>query len=104
MPVVLLWAIELDAIRTTVKLHLSGMGDAISADAVWDAGDLGFGELLLALRTRVSAMPGQVLELVARDAGAYQDIPAWCRVTGNRLLHTDRERATYWIQSRADWN
>ena len=74
----------------------------ILADAVWDAGDLGCGELLLELRKRVRAMPGQVLELIATDPGAYQDIPAWCRVTCNPLLASDQERATYWIRSKTD--
>ena len=31
---------------------------------------------------------GQVLELLADDEGAVEDIPAWCRRTGNDLLET----------------
>jgi tRNA 2-thiouridine synthesizing protein A len=57
------------------------------ADAIWDAGDLACGDLLLQLRGRVEAMrPGQVLHLVARDPGAPEDLPAWCRLTGHTLL------------------
>jgi tRNA 2-thiouridine synthesizing protein A len=57
------------------------------ADEVWDAGDLGCGELVLELRMRLGRMrPGQVLELVARDPGAPADIPAWCRMTGHALI------------------
>ena len=53
----------------------------------WDADDLGCGELVLELRTRVGAMrPGQVLRLIARDPGAPQDLPAWCRMTGHALV------------------
>ena len=56
-------------------------------DTEWDAGDLGCGELVLELRTRLSAMrPGQVLRLTARDPGASQDLPAWCRMTGHTLV------------------
>ena len=56
-------------------------------DTEWDAGDLGCGELVLELRTRLSAMgPGQVLRLIARDPGAPQDLPAWCRMTGHTLV------------------
>jgi tRNA 2-thiouridine synthesizing protein A len=56
-------------------------------DAEWDAGDLGCGDLVLELRLRVGALtPGQVFRLVARDAGAPADIPAWCRMTGHTLL------------------
>jgi tRNA 2-thiouridine synthesizing protein A len=56
-------------------------------DAEWDAGDLGCGDLVLALRGRVQALaPGQVLKLTALDAGAPADIPAWCRMTGHTLV------------------
>ena len=63
------------------------MDPSFQADDVWDAGDMGCGELifLLAQRTR-SLGPGRVLDLVATDLGARHDIPAWCRMTGNALL------------------
>ena len=62
------------------------MGPAVS-DAEWNAGDLGCGELVLELRTRLQAMaPGAVLRLIARDPGAPADIPAWCRLTGHALV------------------
>ena len=55
-------------------------------DATWDAGDLGCGELLILLRGRLAAIPpGGVLRLVARDAAAPVDLPAWSRLTGNPL-------------------
>jgi tRNA 2-thiouridine synthesizing protein A len=58
-----------------------------TVDLEWDAGDLGCGELVLELRTRLDAMrPGQVLRLIARDPGAPQDMPAWCRMTGHALV------------------
>jgi len=58
-----------------------------TSDVVWDAGDLACGDLLLKLRGRMQAMrPGEVLRLVARDAGAPADLPAWCRLTGHTLL------------------
>lgn len=57
------------------------------ADAEWDAGDLGCGELVLGLRGRMRALaPGQMLRLVARDPGARADIPAWCRLTDHELV------------------
>jgi tRNA 2-thiouridine synthesizing protein A len=56
----------------------------------WDAGDLGCGELVLELRTRLDRMrQGDVLRLVARDPGAPADLPAWCRLTGHTLLSAD---------------
>ena len=55
--------------------------------AEWDAGDMGCGELLLELRTRLDTLPpGQIMKLTARDPGALADIPAWCRMTGHTLM------------------
>ena len=80
------------------------MSETITADEIWDAGSLGCGPLLLELRNRMRAMPGKTLLLVALDLGAPQDIPAWCRVTGNRLIGCDSARSHYWIQSKTDWS
>ena len=53
----------------------------------WDAGDMGCGELVMRLRLRLLALPpGGVLRVVARDPAAPEDLPAWCRLTGHRLL------------------
>ncbi|OGW78489.1 MAG: hypothetical protein A3I73_05615 [Omnitrophica bacterium RIFCSPLOWO2_02_FULL_45_16] len=30
--------------------------------------------------------PGNIVELLADDAGVLEDLPAWCRETGNILL------------------
>lgn len=75
-----------------------------AADAEWDAGDLGCGELVLDLRKRLRAMPGGVLRVVARDPGAPEDLPAWCRLTGNALLHHQPDTHSFWIRSRRDWS
>jgi len=74
--------------------------DSVPAHAEWDAGDLGCGELMLGLRKRLRAMPGQVLKLVALDPGAPEDIPAYCRMTGHRLLREDPAAKAYWIEAR----
>ena len=61
--------------------------DAVDDDLEWNAGDLGCGELVLELSMRLSVMrSGQVLRLIARDPGAPQDLPAWCRMTGHTLV------------------
>lgn len=53
----------------------------------WDAGDIGCGELVVELRRRLAVLPvGSLLELVARDPGAPDDLPAWCRLTGHALI------------------
>ena len=53
----------------------------------WDAGMMGCGELILELRLRLARLPpGSSLTLTARDPGVPEDLPAWCRMTGNHLL------------------
>lgn len=69
------------------------------ADATWDAGDLGCGDLLLQLRFRIETLePGRVLRLVALDPGAPADLPAWCRLTGHALVAA--EHPVYFIRRR----
>jgi tRNA 2-thiouridine synthesizing protein A len=70
-----------------------------AAAAAWDAGDLGCGDLVLELRRRLAAVAaGEVLKLTARDPGAPEDLPAWCRLTGNELVGA--RGADYWIRRR----
>ena len=52
------------------------------------------------LHKRVETLePGQVLEIIARDAGAKADIPAWCRLTGHELVKS--EHPVYQIRRAA---
>lgn len=56
-------------------------------DYQWDAGQMGCGELLIELRQRLSKMKsGELLRLIAYDTGAVEDLPAWCNLTGHRLV------------------
>lgn len=34
---------------------------------------------------------GQILELLADDVGAKEDVPAWCSRTGHQLVSTEAE-------------
>ncbi|MDQ6745040.1 MAG: sulfurtransferase TusA family protein [Actinomycetota bacterium] len=53
----------------------------------WDAGELGCGELVVELKRRLSRLPaGAVMELIARDGGVAEDLPAWCRLTAHALV------------------
>ncbi|TPE47328.1 sulfurtransferase TusA family protein [Amaricoccus solimangrovi] len=70
----------------------------------WDAGELGCGELVVLLRMRLRRMPGRILHLIARDTGAAEDLPAWCRMTANTLERHDPATASFWIRSKSDWN
>lgn len=69
--------------------------------AVLDGGERRCGELILALRIEIERLrPGEVLKLVCRDPAASEDLPAWCRMTGHRLLGGDG--ATFYIARRED--
>ncbi|WP_144147189.1 sulfurtransferase TusA family protein [Paraburkholderia sp. BCC1884] len=69
-------------------------------DVEWDAGELGCGELLLKLRTKLRGMPGQVIRLVAMDRGAIEDIPSYCRITGHQLLLADPQKGIFLIKAK----
>ena len=85
------------AVSTASQTH-GTTPDAV-ANVEWDAGDMGCGDLVLELRLRLQAMqPGEVLKLHARDPGAPQDMPAWCRLTGHTLLQA--QHPTYWIKRK----
>lgn len=38
---------------------------------------------------------GEVLEVIATDAGAWRDIPAWCQLSGQRLLAQSEENQEF---------
>ena len=88
-----------DASTAPVEDTLEIMPTLLRTDAEWDAGDMGCGDLVLELRLRLQAMqPAQIMKLCARDPGAPQDLPAWCRLTGHLLLHA--EPPNYWIKRK----
>ncbi len=67
--------------------------------AEWDAGDAGCGDLVMDLRSRLASLPpGAILKLTARDPGAPEDLPAWCRLTGHTLVCS--EHPVYWIRRK----
>ena len=65
----------------------------------WDAGGMSCGDLVLALRIRLNALAaGSVLQVTATDPAAPLDLPAWCRLTGHRLLEASHPK--YVIQRK----
>jgi tRNA 2-thiouridine synthesizing protein A len=53
----------------------------------WDAGDSGCGSLIIGLRHQFAPLTcGDSLQVIARNAGAPADLPAWCRITGHTLV------------------
>ena len=70
-----------------------------AADAEWDAGNMGCGELVMQLRMQFQPLKaGQILKLTATDAGMPEDLPAWCRLTGHTLVRFNHPE--YWIRRR----
>ena len=70
-----------------------------NVDAFWDAGAMGCGELVIKLRIKFQTLvAGTVFHLRAHDTGAVEDIPAWCSMTGNRLVRA--AHPDYWIERK----
>jgi 5-methyltetrahydropteroyltriglutamate--homocysteine methyltransferase len=63
-------------------------GQELAVSAVCAGGDQGCGGglLLLMLHAMKHLEPGAVLEVRSTDPGVREDLPAWCRMTGNELL------------------
>ena len=57
------------------------------------------GPLLEAKKAIGGVGVGEVLEILSGDKGSREDIPAWCRMTGDTLLRA--EPPVYWIRARA---
>ena len=79
----------------------SGIGDPglLPVADEWDAGYMGCGEVIILLRKRMQSLkPGEVFKLTSQDLGAPEDLPAWCRMTGRRLLHAGHPH--YWIEQK----
>lgn len=79
----------------------SQMAGVRTISGEWDAGDMGCGELVMALRLRMNDLsPGSVLKVTATDSAAPEDLPAWCRMSGHTLVAM--QHPTYFIQRKGD--
>ncbi len=67
-------------------MHLSR--HPYAPDASFDGGDLDCGSgLLLLIRRHIDPLaPGQLLEIKSSEISVREDLPAWCRLTGNELV------------------
>ena len=99
-----LWPPE-DFPRTTdgperaAMMTTGDFGPSPAFEDQWDAGNTGCGELVMGLRMRLQSLePGQVFKLTATDPGVVEDLPAWCRLTGHKLLIA--KHPNYWIQRK----
>jgi 5-methyltetrahydropteroyltriglutamate--homocysteine methyltransferase len=68
------------------------------SDVSFDGGDLDCGNgLLLMIRKHIDPLPrGGLLEIRSSEISVEEDLPAWCRLTGNELISwtkQDRQRS-----------
>ena len=78
------------------RLHPDGMHRTmnpanqhpLAPDVRFDGGDMDCGGgLLLLIRRHIDPMPrGGLLEILSEDSSVEQDLPSWCRLTGNDLV------------------
>ena len=68
-----------------------------------DLAELGCGDLAIALMKAMGTIAsGETIEITARDRGAVNDIPAWCRMTGHQLISgpSGTDGSVYVIQKK----
>ncbi len=65
----------------------------MTPDVSFDGGDLDCGNgLLLLIRKHLDPLrPGQILEVRSTEISVEEDLPAWCRLTGNPLVSATRD-------------
>jgi tRNA 2-thiouridine synthesizing protein A len=69
--------------------------------AQWDAGEMGCGMFIVALRRMVEELSaGELLQVTAHGLGAPCEIPAWCRITGHVLVAANHPN--YIIERKGD--
>lgn len=80
------------------------MGRHPYAPAVqFDGGDLNCGNgLLLLIRRHIDPLaPGELLEILSTEISVSEDLPAWCRLTGNELVsHIQQGRQHSFLVSK----
>ena len=86
----------------SVALFRTHDGKEIVVNAVCDGGDQGCGGglLLLMLQAMKRLESGAVLEVRSTDPGVREDLPSWCRMTGNELLaeQEGEQRNRYFVR------
>jgi tRNA 2-thiouridine synthesizing protein A len=76
-------------------------GEAHQISAEWDAGGMGCGELVMALRLRMQKLrAGEIIRVTATDPAAPEDLPAWCRLCGHALVAMSPPN--YWVRRKGD--
>ena len=59
-------------------------------DVELDASGLSCPMPIMKLAKQIKSMQsGQILKLIGTDPGSLEDVPKWCKRTGNELLHIE---------------
>jgi 5-methyltetrahydropteroyltriglutamate--homocysteine methyltransferase len=72
----------------------------------FDGGDLDCGNgLLLLIRKHIDPLaPGQLLEIRSTESSVREDLPSWCRLTGNELVsHVQEGRQSSYLVSKGSF-
>lgn len=73
----------------------------LTPHASFDGGDLDCGNgLLLLIRKHIDPLsPGELLEIHSAESSVREDLPAWCRLTGNDLVSSQHQedRTSYFV-------
>ena len=73
-------------------------GEKPHADYHLEAGEAACADLLIRLVRTLRSLPvGTIVEVVAYSRSAIHDLPAWCRLTGNPLLHMEESQPARFI-------
>jgi len=71
------------------------MGLSEGEDDVLDARGMACPQPILKLAEAMKELKGgQLLKVMADDPGALEDIPVWCRRTGNQMISITEEEGT----------
>lgn len=77
----------------TTRIRLMKIQNEYIISMTWDAGDMGCGELIMLLAKKIKPLSqGAYFEIIARDVGGVEDLPAWARMTGNNLVFCEPPR------------
>ena len=62
---------------------------------------------VIKVQNRVNELaPGDILEVVCTDPGAMNDVPAWCRINGHKIISAEQaeDLVTITIEVGSDVN
>jgi tRNA 2-thiouridine synthesizing protein A len=84
-------------------IDASNMDRPPVAAHVLDAGEAACADLLIRLVRTIRPLPaGTILEVVGYSRSAIHDIPAWCRLTGNPLLHMEGTQPVHFLIQKGE--